>query len=720
MRDLLAVSSGRVSTTLEEAVSALSTVFLPARATIGRESRDELYAAIDAVTAAVDAGHARGEVYSLQPLTSDPASLRNTARADIAVRVALAELNPFVVRGVDYGSRAQALSVVDPATGQGELTESWLADRAAMLARLRIVNRDDGYAASFSPAPATAFNDVGLQRVVFSKAPGAAPFSNVVFGTAGNDSTLAGDALADRLYGMGGDDVVTGLGGADHIEGGSGNDQLAGGDGVDTLLGGSGADTLDGGVGGDQLLGEAGVDTLRGDAGDDWLDGGRDRDRLEGGSGFDRYTVRNDGQPDEVVDSDGRGELVFADAGGRSVSLRGLAIADRGAASTWRLVDGAGSVYVMTRNSPLTITAPDGAQVVLPDFASGDLGVTLLNAAVDEVTTNTIGGDTQANKKDTLTGTAANDLIQSGLDSDTVSAGTGADRVQGGAGRDILRGQDGADVVEGGTEADNLFGDAGDDRLYAESAASLDPLTAVTQAIAAGHVAGLGTQGDWLDGGDGADVLVGATTADVLNGGGGADVLVGGGGGDTLLGDAGFAPAGLTWSYADSFATGTRVRSFTGMNGGPVDATAGAGDMLYGGGGDDFAMAGAGDDAVHGDEGNDFLQGDAGSDALSGGDGVDELVGDGSATAAALHGNDTLDGGAGNDTLTGGGGADHLLGSDGNDSIAGDDDPARLAARQSRRRLHRRRRGQGPDRRRRRQRPHPGRRRRRHALRQRR
>ena len=117
-----------------------------------------------------------------------------------------------------------------------------------------------------------AFNDVGLQRVVFSKAPGAAPFSNVVFGTAGNDSTLAGDALADRLYGMGGDDVVTGLGGADHIEGGSGNDQLAGGDGVDTLLGGSGADTLDGGVGGDQLLGEAGVDTLRGDAGDDWLD----------------------------------------------------------------------------------------------------------------------------------------------------------------------------------------------------------------------------------------------------------------------------------------------------------------------------------------------------------------------------------------------------------------------------------------------------------------
>ena len=188
-----------------------------------------------------------------------------------------------------------------------------------------------------------------------------------------------------------------------------------------------------------------------------------------------------------------------------------------------------------------------------------------------------------------------------------------------------------------------------------------------------------GTQGDWLDGGDGADVLVGATTADVLNGGGGADVLVGGGGGDTLLGDAGFAPAGLTWSYADSFATGTRVRSFSGMNGGPVDAAAGAGDMLYGGGGDDFAMAGAGDDAVHGDEGNDFLQGDAGSDALSGGDGVDELVGDGSATAAALHGNDTLDGGAGNDTLTGGGGADHLLGGDGNDSIAGDDDPARLA-----------------------------------------
>ena len=679
MRDLLAASSGRVSTTLEEAVTALSSIFLPARTSIVRESRDGLYAAIDAVSAAVDAGHARGEVYSLEALNPEATSLRNLARSDLAVRVALAELNPFVVRGIDYDARAQELSIHDQATGQGELTDSWLADRAAMLARQEVVNRNDGYDGSPSIGPATAFADIGLSRVVFSKAPGGAPFRHVVFGTRNNDVALAGDALDDRLYGMAGNDAIDGLGGADHIEGGSGNDQLAGGDGVDRLRGGADADTLDGGAGGDLLYGDAGTDTLYGGAGDDWLEGGRERDRLEGGADFDHYTVRNDGQPDEVVDADGRGELIFADAGGRTVSLRGLAIADRGAANTWRMVDGAGSVYVMTRNSPLTITAPDGAQVVLPDFASGDLGVTLLNAAVDEATTNTIVGDTQSGKKDSLAGSAANDLIQSGLDDDTVAAGAGADRVQGGAGRDILRGQDGADVVEGGTEADNLFGDAGDDRLYADAAAALDPLTVVTQAIAAGHVAGVATQGDWLDGGEGADVLVGATTADVLNGGGGSDVIVGGGGADTLLGDVGFAPVGLNWSTTETITGDARIRNFFGMNGGPTDAANGSGDALYGGGGNDFAMAGAGDDAVYGDEGDDFLQGEGGSDTLSGGAGADELLGDGTPAATQPHGNDTLDGGAGNDKLTGGGGADHLAGGDGNDVIVGDDATADVA-----------------------------------------
>ena len=679
MRDLLGASSGRVSTTLEEAVTSLSSVFLTDRRSVGRESRDELYAAIDAVSAAVDAGHARGETYSLQALDPDAASLRNLARSDLAVRVALAELNPFVVRGINYDGRAQELSVQDPATGQGELTDSWLADRSAMLARQEIVNRNDGYDSSLSTGPATAFADLTLNRVVFSKAPGAAPFRHVVFGSEANDSALAGDALDDRLYGMAGNDAIDGLGGADTIEGGSGADQLAGGDGVDRLRGGGDADTLDGGAGGDLLYGDAGTDTLHGGAGEDWLDGGRDRDRLEGGADFDHYTVRNDGQPDEVVDADGRGELIFADAGGRTVSLRGLAIADRGVANTWRLVDGAGSVYVMTRNSPLTITAPDGTQVVLPEFASGDLGVTLLNAAVDEATTNTVVGDTQSGKKDVLAGSAANDLIQSGLDDDTVAAGAGADRVQGGAGRDILRGQDGADVVEGGSGADNLFGDAGDDRLYADAAAALDPLTVVTQAIAAGHVAGVATQGDWLDGGAGADVLVGATTADVLNGGGGSDVIVGGGGADTLLGDVGFAPVGLNWSTTETIAGGARTRNFFGMNGGPTDAPDGSGDMLYGGGGNDFAMAGAGDDAVYGDEGDDFLQGEGGSDTLSGGDGVDELLGDGTPAATQPHGSDTLDGGAGNDKLTGGGGADRLDGGAGDDVIIGDDAVASVA-----------------------------------------
>nr|WP_280531408.1 hypothetical protein [Azospirillum doebereinerae] len=69
----------------------------------------------------------------------------------------------------------------------------------------------------------------------------------------------AGNELANRLAGAGGDDSLSG---------GAGNDTLIGGDGVDTLDGGPGADSLIGGAGDDVYL----VDGLDGEIVE--LDGG--------------------------------------------------------------------------------------------------------------------------------------------------------------------------------------------------------------------------------------------------------------------------------------------------------------------------------------------------------------------------------------------------------------------------------------------------------------
>jgi Ca2+-binding RTX toxin-like protein len=91
---------------------------------------------------------------------------------------------------------------------------------------------------------------------------------------------------------LGGDDVVTASGltagaMALRLEGGAGDDVLTGSPGNDTLGGGAGNDVLIGGDGNDRLRGDGGNDILLGDGGNDRLDGGAGTDVLDGGPGND-------------------------------------------------------------------------------------------------------------------------------------------------------------------------------------------------------------------------------------------------------------------------------------------------------------------------------------------------------------------------------------------------------------------------------------------------
>ena len=83
----------------------------------------------------------------------------------------------------------------------------------------------------------------------------------------------------DKLFGGGGNDVVSGAAGDDFLYGEAGNDFLYGGDGVDRLEGGDGVD---------HLIGWAGNDKLVADFDDD-------DDELWGGSGNDTVVYKYDG-----------------------------------------------------------------------------------------------------------------------------------------------------------------------------------------------------------------------------------------------------------------------------------------------------------------------------------------------------------------------------------------------------------------------------------------
>lgn len=113
-------------------------------------------------------------------------------------------------------------------------------------------------------------------------------FENIV----GSDhhDILTGNNLANKLFGLDGDDRLNGGDGNDTLVGGIGGDILNGDAGNDTLMGGSSGDTLYGGSGDDTLDGGDGVDNLNGGAGNDDIKGGSANDTIHGGGGNDRIT----------------------------------------------------------------------------------------------------------------------------------------------------------------------------------------------------------------------------------------------------------------------------------------------------------------------------------------------------------------------------------------------------------------------------------------------
>ncbi len=88
--------------------------------------------------------------------------------------------------------------------------------------------------------------------------------AQIAFTGSARANRIVGNALANTISGLGGNDKLFGRAGADTLLGGAGNDALFGEAGADRLLGGGGADRLVGGAARDRLAGGPGVDAVDG------------------------------------------------------------------------------------------------------------------------------------------------------------------------------------------------------------------------------------------------------------------------------------------------------------------------------------------------------------------------------------------------------------------------------------------------------------------------
>jgi Ca2+-binding RTX toxin-like protein len=202
------------------------------------------------------------------------------------------------------------------------------------------------------------------------------------------------------------------------------------------------------------------------------------------------------------------------------------------------------------------------------------------------------------------------------------------------------------DKIQGGDVADFLVGDGHKD-------GSNIHCTSVDVGSGGDNLGG-GKGADTLDGNGGGDTLGGAEGNDTINGGSGNDNATGGEGHDTINGGA------------DNDALGG------GPEQDPANGVVSVADVS------DTINGNAGDDTLDGGFGDDTLNGGADKDHLSGGDGVDHE--NGNADDDVIVGGkagDIISGGTANDVIFGEDGSDTIDGDAGNDDIvAGKDDSA--------------------------------------------
>jgi Ca2+-binding RTX toxin-like protein len=483
---------------------------------------------------------------------------------------------------------------------------------------------------------------------------GSPAIANRLIGGSGRD-LINGGIAADRILGdngsiveadgsadahdlvstdgaFGGNDTITGFAGDDSIIGGTGNDSIQGNDGLDVITGDNGrinrnaagqflsVQTLFPAQGGnDTILGDADADTILGGTGNDSITGGVDdaADVLLGDNGI-VYGADGSAFANDILSTDPTqgGRDTIAGGGGNDILIGGAGSGEPADAEGDRLFGNEGN----------DLMAGDGAYVIRD-----------ANQVVTRFVTPT---DSLPGNQDPLLG--GNDVI---LDLD------GASVVLGGAGND---------TITTGNFSDTIVGDAGDVQFVGG------------QMLLVRTLAPTATGNDVISSGLGPDTVLGGTGNDTLTAGPSADGVVGVVP-NVLLGDNGIV-------YGAEASLGADAHDIV-----STDPTLGGQDLIYGDIGNDIIIGGSGgNDAadIGGDSlwgtdpsrlayGTDIILGDSGRVTRGPGNVVERIA----TLFAEQGGNDLIYevydaqlialGGTGNDVITGSFQADTLLGDNG-------------------------------------------------------
>ena len=466
--EIINAASSQNSRTLEGTLDIVRRLF-GAISTTPSEDRDTFYSNLAELNQTISQG-SYADTLQVRPLPSSANMLAKVKLDDnegLSYRYALRQLNPFVLIGPESVYAAHntngELDLYNSATGEGTLTETWLADRAAFLSWKNQKNTrdiaDDGFvqrtdfgAESFLFTDRTLKNSAGEDYSVRVLGGNSAQRTNPIQILFGDDTSdhWTGSQYADHLYGEGGDDVLFGGDGNDYLEGGNGNDRLAGDDGDDILIG---------------------------RAGNDMLLAGGGSNRLEGGVGYDTYDVSSRGLQ-VIVDTDGVGKILLDGAelsGGTRISANRYANDDKtvtytfagewGAGGTLEISggisvqgfhDGDLGIHLINDESEVVVRPP-GRYVVTDDDNPDDVNDDFGFAGVFDATARDGLGDWYYDDIDALSGDG-NDVVTTFGDNVYINGGGDSDYLS--ANREIV--QNGI-AIAGGTGTDIILGSAGDD-----------------------------------------------------------------------------------------------------------------------------------------------------------------------------------------------------------------------------------------------------------------
>lgn len=375
--------------------------------------------------------------------------------------------------------------------------------------------------------------------------------------------TITGSDGADILVGGPGADTLNGGAGVDELLGGTGNDTLNGGADADVIDGGDNTDTVtyagrltpvavtlntgtsdDGGtedgpagmrddvIATENVTGGAAADTLTGDATTNVLNGGAGDDLLDGGLGAD--TVNGGADTDTVTYAD-RAVAVTVTIDGFTGDGQ-MAEGDNVATDVENVIGGSGDDMIVGSSAANLLSGGPGVDTL--DGAQG--ADTLDGGAGNDVLEGSLGSDTvtYAGRTTpvvvTLGDGIANDGEVAAAETDTLTnienatGGDAGDTLTGSAATNVLAGGPGADTLDGGTGviADTLDGGTGTDTAsYATRTEALSLTLDATANDGADTENDTLTAIESLTGGSGADTISGDEAVNVLTGGDGADTI---------------------------------------------------------------------------------------------------------------------------------------------------------------------------------------------------